>query len=163
MQSTSQIRMQGKVKFFKILTYRQTLAWCKGPNHVGKVDTRCSYFIQLPHLFKNLQLFSPYESNPDVKYQCSCNLQLKQQTLRIGEEGLELQQEKNIDREPTEDSEEKGKTTKRVTRDEKVTFPETTSQMIGWKPKILQRNEVERHARGKQDIVKLFKWPREGV
>ena len=68
MQSTSQIRMQGKVKFFKILTYRQTLAWCKGPNHVGKVDTRCSYFIQLPHLFKNLQLFSPYESNPDVKY-----------------------------------------------------------------------------------------------
>ena len=90
-------------------------------------------------------------------------MQLKQQTLRIGEEGLELQQEKNIDREPTEDSEEKGKPTKRVTRDEKVTFPETTSQMIGWKPKILQRNEVERHARGKQDIVKLFKWPREGV
>ncbi|KAM7439740.1 hypothetical protein ABFA07_010929 [Porites harrisoni] len=88
---------------------------------------------------------------------------LQQQTLRIGQEGLELQQEKNIDREPTEDSEEKGKTTKRVTRDEKVTFPETTSQMIGWKPKILQRNEVERHARGKQDIVKLFKWPREGV
>lgn len=72
-----------------------------------------------------------------------------------------MEQEKNnIDREPTEDSEEKGKTTKRVTRGEKVAFPET---MIGWKPKMLQRNEVERHARGKQDIVKLFKWPREGV
>lgn len=67
-QSTSQIRMQGKVKFFKMLTYRQTLAWCKGPNHVGKVGTSCSYFIQLPHLFKHLQLFSPYESSPDVKY-----------------------------------------------------------------------------------------------
>ena len=44
-----------------------------------------------------------------------------------------------------------------------MSFPETTSQMIGWKSEVLQRNEVERNARGKQDIVKLFKWPREGV
>lgn len=45
----------------------------------------------------------------------------------------------------------------------KMPFPETTSQMIGRKAEVSQRNEIERNARGKQDIVKLFKWPREGV
>ena len=45
----------------------------------------------------------------------------------------------------------------------KKIFPGTSSQMIGWRREAIQRNEVERHARGKQDIVKLFKWPREGV
>lgn len=42
-------------------------------------------------------------------------------------------------------------------------FPETTSQIIGRKAEMSQRNEIERNARGKQDIVKLFKWPREGL
>ena len=61
------------------------------------------------------------------------------------------------------DSKEKVVAEKNLAEKDKVSFPETTSQMIGWKPEVLQRNEVERHARGKQDIVKLFKWPREGV
>ena len=46
---------------------------------------------------------------------------------------------------------------------DKMSFPETTSQMIGWKTELQQKQEIERNARGKQDIVKLFKWPREGV
>ena len=67
----------------------------------------------------------------------------------------------------TEDSEEKSATAHQPSSDvasaDKISFPETTSQMIGWKSEVLQRKEVERNARGKQDIVKLFKWPREGV
>ena len=46
---------------------------------------------------------------------------------------------------------------------DKMSFPETTSQMIGWKTELQRKQEIERNARGKQDIVKLFKWPREGV
>ena len=91
-------------------------------------------------------------------------MQLQQETLRIGQDELDLEEERKRESGPTEDSEEKTVIQKRVpVGDEKMVFPVTTSQGIGWKPEVLQRNKVERHARGKQDIVKLFKWPREGV
>lgn len=91
-------------------------------------------------------------------------MQLQRETLRIGQEEVDAQEEREQDSEPAEDDEEKILTKKIATSgNDRMVFPETTSQMIGWKPEVLPRNDVERHARGKQDIVKLFKWPREGV
>ena len=91
-------------------------------------------------------------------------MQLQQETLRIGQDEIDFEEERKQKSGHTEDSEEKTMMQKSVQAgDEKMVFPETTLQRIGWKPEVIQRNEVERHARGKQDIVKLFKWPREGV
>lgn len=91
-------------------------------------------------------------------------MQLEQETLRIGQDEIDFKEERKQESGHTEDSKEKTVTQKSVqTGDEKIVFSDTTSQRIGWKPEVIQRNEVERHARGKQDIVKLFKWPREGV
>lgn len=43
-------------------------------------------------------------------------------------------------------------------------FPETSTQMIGWKiTSDRGSSQVQRHARGKRDIVKEFRWPREGI
>ncbi|KAJ7376341.1 hypothetical protein OS493_035267, partial [Desmophyllum pertusum] len=97
--------------------------------------------------------------------------QLQLETLRIGQDELDIEQEernsKQVNFPTTEDNEEQKAVSEAQTftgNAEKImSFPETTSQMIGWKSEVLQRNEVERNARGKQDIVKLFKWPREGV
>lgn len=96
------------------------------------------------------------------------NLQLQLETLRIGHDNLDIYEEGKQVRIPiTEDSKEKSAaephTSSFVARADKMSYPETTSQMIGWKSEVLQRKELERHARGKQDVVKLFKWPREGV
>ena len=95
-------------------------------------------------------------------------MQLQLETLRIGQDNLDIDEERKRVRIPiTEDSEEKSaaepQTSAYAASADKMSYPETTSQMIGWKSKVLQRKEVERNARGKQDIVKLFKWPREGV
>lgn len=91
------------------------------------------------------------------------NLQLQLETLRIGHDNLDIYEEGKQVRIPiTEDSKEKSAAEPQTSAD-KMSYPETTSQMIGWKSEVLQRKELERHARGKQDIVKLFKWPREGV
>ena len=91
-------------------------------------------------------------------------MQLQQETLRIGQDEIDFEEERKQESRHTEDSEEKTVIQKSVQAgDEKMVYPETASQRVGWKPEIIQRNEVERHARGKQDIVKLFKWPREGV
>lgn len=91
------------------------------------------------------------------------NLQLQLETLRIGHDNLDIDEERKQVRIPiTEDSKEKSAAEPQTSAD-KMSYPETTSQMIGWKSEVLQRKELERHARGKQDIVKLFKWPREGV
>ena len=99
---------------------------------------------------------------------CNFNLQLQLETLRIGHDNLDIDEErKQVCIPTTEDGEEKSaaepQTSSFVASGDKMSFPETTSQMIGWKSEVLQRKEVERNARGKQDIVKLFKWPREGV
>jgi len=94
------------------------------------------------------------------------NLQLQLETLRIGQDKLDIDEErKQVSMPITEDGEEKSapQTSSDVASADKMSFPETTSKMIGWKSEVLQRKEVERNARGKQDIVKLFKWPREGV
>lgn len=88
-------------------------------------------------------------------------LQLQQETLKIGlDPEFVIFEEKKEELTSTEGVEEKIDTTSDT---KKKIFPGTSSQMIGWRRDALQRNEVERHARGKQDIVKLFKWPREGV
>lgn len=43
-------------------------------------------------------------------------------------------------------------------------FPKTTTQMIGWKVSSDRgSSQVQRQARGKNDIVKEFRWPREGI
>jgi len=89
-------------------------------------------------------------------------LQLQQKTLKIGQDKLDMEEERQQEGRPTEDSKERAASEKNLADEDKVSYPETTTQMIGWKPQVLQRNKVERHARGKQDIVKLFKWPREG-
>ncbi|XP_074630242.1 ciliary microtubule inner protein 1-like [Acropora palmata] len=87
--------------------------------------------------------------------------QLQQETLKIGlDPEFGMFEEKKEELTSTEGVEEKLHTTNDT---KKKIFPGTSSQMIGWRREALQRNEVERHARGKQDIVKLFKWPREGV
>ena len=109
------------------------------------------------------------------------NLQLQQETLRIGQDALDADEEqKQVSSSMTEDSEEKSakesqtssdsasamtqpQTSSYVTSADKMSFPETTSQMIRRKSEVLPRKEVERNARGKQDIMKLLKWPREGV
>ena len=101
-----------------------------------------------------------------VECQYFSNLQLQQETLKIGQDELDEEEEQKQESGPTKDSkesEEEVVAEENLAENDEVSFPETTSQMIGWKPEVLQRNEVERHARGKQDIVKLFKWPREGV
>lgn len=100
-------------------------------------------------------------------------MQLQLETLRIGQDELDIEQEerKQVSIPTTEDNEEQPAEQPAVSEaltftgnaEKIMSFPETTSQMIGWKSEVLQRNEVERNARGKQDIVKLFKWPREGV
>lgn len=93
------------------------------------------------------------------------HLQLQQETLRIGQDELDIEEErKQVGISTTEDKEEKAvsEAQKFVGNADKMSFPETTSQMIGRKTDVLQRKEMERYARGKQDIVKLFKWPREG-
>ena len=88
-------------------------------------------------------------------------MQLQQETLKIGlDPEFGMFEEKKEEITSTEGAEEKIYTT---SDNKKKSFPGTSSQMIGWRGDALQRNEVERHARGKQDIVKLFKWPREGV
>ena len=99
---------------------------------------------------------------------CNLNLQLQLETLRIGQDKLDIDEErKQVSMPITEEGEEKSATEPQTSSDvpsaDKMSFPETTSKMIGWKSEVLQRKEVERNARGKQDIVKLFKWPREGV
>jgi len=95
-------------------------------------------------------------------------LQLQLETLRIGQDKLDIDEgRKQVSLPITGDSEENSATEPQTSSDvastDKMSFPETSSQMIGWKSEVLQRKEVERNARGKQDIVKLFKWPREGV
>ena len=112
---------------------------------------------------------------------CNLNLQLQQETLRIGLDELDVDEErKQVSIPMTKHSEEKSAAEPQTSADvasavtqpqissyaasaDKMSFPETTSQMIGRKSEVLPRKEVERNARGKQDIVKLFKWPREGV
>ncbi|XP_020621669.1 uncharacterized protein LOC110059312 [Orbicella faveolata] len=94
--------------------------------------------------------------------------QLQLETLRIGQDKLDIDEgRKQVSLPITGDSEENSATEPQTSSDvastDKMSFPETSSQMIGWKSEVLQRKEVERNARGKQDIVKLFKWPREGV
>ena len=87
--------------------------------------------------------------------------------LRIGHDELDVDEERKQESMVTsEDGEEKAGTAQAQVlagNADKMSFPETTSQMIGRKTEVQQRNEFERNARGKQDIVKLFKWPREGV
>ena len=113
---------------------------------------------------------------------CNLNLQLQQETLRIGLDELDVDEErKQVSIPMTKDSEENSAAEPQpsadvasavtqpqissyvASADKIMSFPETTSQMIGRKSEVLPRKEVERNARGKQDIVKLFKWPREGV
>ena len=91
-------------------------------------------------------------------------MQLQRETLKIGldSEMDIMEEEEKKESTSTEDMEEKNETRKIVADNDKMIFPGTSSQMIGWRRET-HRNEVERHARGKQDIVKLFKWPREGV
>ena len=89
-------------------------------------------------------------------------MQLQQKTLKIGQDKLDMEDERQQEGRSTEDSKERAASEKNLADEDKVSYPETTTQMIGWKRKVLQRNGFERHARGKQDIVKLFKWPREG-
>ncbi|XP_068683332.1 ciliary microtubule inner protein 1-like [Montipora foliosa] len=90
--------------------------------------------------------------------------QLQRETLKIGldSEMDIMEEEEKKESTSTEGIEEKNETRKIVADNDKMIFPGTSSQMIGWRRET-HRNEVERHARGKQDIVKLFKWPREGV
>ena len=95
----------------------------------------------------------------------SCLTQLQEETLRIGQNVADIEekisQETSLKELKNEESQAQAVT---APQKDRLSFPETTSKMIGWKiqPELLQSKSIERHARGKQDIVKMFKWPREG-
>ena len=79
---------------------------------------------------------------------------MEENLLRIGEESSEK----------VEDAIREQQIKDRPREERQKPFPKTTTQMIGWKVNLERgSSQVQRQARGKRDIVKEFRWPREGI
>ena len=61
-----------------------------------------------------------------------------------------MEDERQQEGRSTEDSKERAASEKNLAGKDKVSYPETTTQMIGWKRKALQRNGVVLRARSRE-------------